>query len=199
MAEPVDPDQPPQSQESPEPWEEATPSPGRGVGAQLRRRLEGVGPLPRFPASPTLRQPPEPPRSDPDQPGPPATTESSPASTDPVEVVKERPEPSAKDLKDLQSAIAQAVDIGFVWAGQLMGGAEKRAKGLDRVDPKWTPTPAERRFVSDPAGRIARRHVHADATALDTVDGLLIAVGVGAFGTRRAFDLDPLDQENTEP
>lgn len=162
----------------------------------------GLGPLPRFPTlgrppqippaenhPPADRQPageapplpPNPPAAD-EPSGPSPTARSSRASTD--EVV---------DLKDLQAAARQFSDIAFVSLGQVMGAAEKRAKGLPAIDDKWRPTKAERAFVNEPAGRIAKRHMHADVTALDTIDGLMIAVGVGGFALRRAAGIEPLE------
>lgn len=164
----------------------------------------GLGPLPRFPTlglrrptpAPDLPAPgplatPEPalsapPAPHPDLAGPPSgpgSGASSRASTSPP-----------VDLKDLQAAIREATDMAFVNIGQGLGWMEKRAKGLPEVDPKWIPTKTERALVSEPAARIARRHMHADTTALDTIDGLMIAVGVGGFVTKRAFNIDPLEE-----
>lgn len=96
------------------------------------------------------------------------------------------------DPKDLQAAVRQAADVAFVIAGQGFGSIERRARGLEAVDPKWVPTKDERELVLAPAGRIAKRHIQADRVALDTIDGCMIAAGVGAFAMRGFFGLDPL-------
>lgn len=96
------------------------------------------------------------------------------------------------DPKDLQAAVRQAADVAFVLVGQGFGSLERRARGLDAVSEKWVPTKAERELVLAPAGRIAKRHVRADQVALDTIDGCMIAAGVGAFAMRGLFDVEPI-------
>lgn len=195
-------DEPNQPPNPPEQEEEGTLPAGPRGG--LRR---GLGLLPQFPSSPRPRpaspRPDAGPGFDPSQ----ATTGSSTASTEdpfaggiPPKDIQEPPTRplTQAELKDFADAIRQGVDIGFVWVGHGMGQLEKRAKGLPTVDEKWVPTESERAFVSEPAGRIARRHVHADHTALDTIDGLLIAIGIGAFGTRNALNIDPLNPGRKE-
>jgi hypothetical protein len=181
------------------------PRPKEDELEELPEQMGPLAPLPQFPRSnprpnrpatpaaenPSLEEPPLPPAL-PARPAessaPPGTGISTTASIDraaePVEVA---------DPADIQAAIAQAVDIGFVGVGQLMGQVDRRARGLEATDPKWVPTVQERKFVADPAARIAKRHLKIDATALDTVDLLLIGVGVGGFTIRRATGVDPLE------
>lgn len=187
MPEPVDPDELEQA-DQPEGLE-PPPGPMAGLLGQLPRFPRST-PRPRPaqtpPGAPAEEAPPLTPPP-PDQPAPaePKTTaRSSRASTD--EVV---------DLKDLQAAVRQAADVAFVSVAQLMGAADKRARGLPQIDDKWKPTKAERAFVNEPAARIAKRHMHADVTALDTIDGLMIAVGVGGFTLRRAVGIEPLEDD----
>lgn len=142
----------------------------------------GLGSTPRFPTSPSRsRQSPPSPNPAPGQeePSGPTVTESSTASTEPDE--------EWVDPKDLQAAIRQTVDVGFVLVGHGFGIAEQRAKRLAKVDPKWTPTPQEREAVQAPAARLAKRHVKAPAQAMDTLDICLIAAGVGSFAVRASM------------
>lgn len=148
----------------------------------------GTGPDPDRPADPA----PPTDRPGPGSDGPPTSGEtSSRASTD-GRARDKAPGEEWVDPKDLQAAIRQAADVAFVIAGQGFGTIERRARGLEAVDPKWVPTKDERELVLAPAGRIARRHIHADRVALDTIDGCMIAAGVGAFAMRGFFGLDPL-------
>lgn len=102
------------------------------------------------------------------------------------------PQEDWADPKDLQSAIGQVVDVSFVLVGQGLGSMERKAKGLPGVDPKWVPTKTERKLIMEPASRIAKRHIRASSQTMDTIDGCLIAAGVGHFAVTRLFDVDPL-------
>ncbi len=60
------------------------------------------------------------------------------------------------------------------------------------------PTEEERRFVLEPAGRIAKRHIRANQAIGYTIDGCLIAAGVGGFTLRALFDVQALPKEEAE-
>ena len=167
------------------------PGPGRPLlGPAPRFRTSARRPTPPAPApagedSPAGEAPltPPPPLGTPDEPK--ATGSSSRGSTD-EDVV---------DIKDLTAAAKQFADVAFVDVAQAFGYLEKRAKGYPGIDPKWVPSKAERAMVSEPTARIFKRHMHADVVAMDTIDGLLIAVGVGHFVTRNALNIDPLEED----
>lgn len=195
------------STESPEPTTSTSTSPPEEE-ASSQGGMAGL--LPRFPSS--LRRPTKPTTTatEPDGaegtlpplvPPPPAPagpgTGSSPGSTNPDKQPPDKPPPEEwVDPKDLQAAIRQVADIAFVMVGQALGTADKRARGLPQVDPKWVPTKEERAIVLEPAGRIAKRHITADRLALDTIDGCLIAAGVGSFAMRGLFGIEPLGSDN---
>jgi len=158
-----------------------------------------LGSIPRFLRSPSPSRPRRQPQAQEtaqegpsDPPGEPSST----ASTEPPPPPPPPKEEEWVDPEDLQAAISQTVDVGFVLLGQGMGLLEARAKGLPGVDDKWVPTPQERTMVQEPAARIARRHVKAPATAMDTIDMCLIAAGVGSFAMRGLTGVAPLGDKH---
>lgn len=152
------------------------PSPPRPPRPAPADPAETADPLPLQPSDPTLEARSS--QASTDGPGPP------PGPSKPAEEVV--------DPKDLQQAVTQVADIAFVLLGQGLGRADQKARQLPAIDDKWTPTEAERRFVSEPAARIAKRHLKTPREAMDVIDGCLIAVGVGAFAVRGVTGTEPL-------
>lgn len=167
---------------------------------------ETGAPLPRFPSSRrTKNGPPTPPTSPPSAPAaptsPPAdrpsdliSERSYPASTEPAFPPTAEPEPDLVPPEDLRAAVRQASDIAFVLVGQGLGAVHARVKGQPRYAERWVPTPTERQRVLDPASRIAARHITNNTVTADTIDGCLIAAGVGAFAMRAVFEVEPLPE-----
>lgn len=139
-----------------------------------------------------------PPTAPPETPSPAGTAgaESSTVFTD----QPKRPEPQV-DPKDFRDAVRDGVDIGFTLAGQAVGFAAAKRTGerFDRA--RWRPTPEEKRRVTDPAHRIAKRHVSTSTQANDVIDVCLMGAGVGAYLQRAAFDEtpDPEEHHGTQP
>ena len=172
-----------------------SPSPSRTVAGLLPRFRQSPKNTSPPATAPSLESPTLPADGDLAEPSwAAATGRSSPASTEP----REPDDVEVVDPKDLQAAIGQVVDISFVLLGQGLGSLEKRAKDLPEVDDRWLPTDEERRFVLEPAGRIAKRHIKASAAVGDTIDGCLIGAGVGGFALRAYFDVDAIPKQETE-
>lgn len=155
-----------------------------------------LGVLPRLPAflrppsqqaSPSASQstvPPSPP------------TASSPVSTDrppPPPPPPPAPKRETVPIKDLQDAVSQFADIAFVVLGAVVGPVVSRLKKKEHDKRDWTPTSEERAGVVRPAGRIVGRHVKGDTAKADALDAVLMAAGVGRYGARTIFELDPLE------
>jgi hypothetical protein len=81
-----------------------------------------------------------------------------------------------------------------VLAGQAVGAVHSRVKGEPKLAQRWVPTPTERQRVLEPTSRIVARHITADTATADTLDGCLVAAGVGAFAMRAVFEVDPLPE-----
>ena len=174
---------------------EANP-PEEEEGQEETPSQTGLGSIPGFRTSPSRSRQSRP--SPTSEPAPQGSSDPDGATSSPGSTEPDPPKPGDDDWvdpKDLQAAIRQTVDVGFVLVGQGFGVLEKRAKGLPAVDPKWVPTEEERQLVQAPAARLAKRHVKAPAAAMDTIDICLIAAGVGSFAVRGVTGAAPMGGE----